>query len=102
MRVPGAKIPLPLGFMPTDTLPEASQRFRMGPRNQARRLPASLPGTDVTISWASRQCRGSTGISQNRVSGVLLWDPVFAPLLVLPFNHSSCISVSQELRLVIE
>ena len=49
-----------------------------------------------TISLASRQCRGSTGISQNGVSGVPLWDPVFAPLLVLPFNHSSCISVSQD------
>ena len=49
-----------------------------------------------SCNLASRQCRGSTGISQNGVSGVPLWDPVFAPLLVLPFNHSSCICVSQD------
>jgi hypothetical protein len=78
--------------LPANALPEGSQRVGMDPRDQAR----SLPGTDGTISWASRQCRDSTGISQNGVSGVLLWDPVFAPLLVLPFNHSSCICVSQD------
>jgi hypothetical protein len=49
-----------------------------------------------SCNLASRQCRGSTGISQNGVSGVPLWDPVFAPLPVLPFNHSSCIYVSQD------
>jgi hypothetical protein len=53
-------------------------------------------GRARSCNLASRQCRGSTGISQNGVSGVPLWDPVFAPLLVLPFNHSSCIYVSQD------
>jgi hypothetical protein len=36
MRVPGAKIPLPLGFippLPTQPFPEASQRVGVGPRD---------------------------------------------------------------------
>ena len=33
---------------------------------------------------------------QKGASGVPLWDPVFAPLLVLPFNYSTCICVGQD------
>jgi hypothetical protein len=40
MLVPGAKFHTPLS---TDTLPEGSQRVGMGPRNQARWLPADCP-----------------------------------------------------------
>jgi hypothetical protein len=43
MFVPGAKIPLPLGFihspLPADSIPRASQRFRLAARNQMGRLP---------------------------------------------------------------
>jgi hypothetical protein len=158
MRVPGAKIPLPLGF----SLPSPSQKppsgsawvheikhdgYRLIARRDGKRVRlytrrgydwrvyiglserACLPlstgsasqgkargkwgvaagtlarqhngvvrvfGRARSCNLASRQCRGSTGISQNGVSGVPLWDPVFAPLLVLPFNHSSCIYVSQD------
>jgi hypothetical protein len=42
MFVPDAEIPL--SPLPPQPLPEGSQRFGMGPRNQARRLPADLPG----------------------------------------------------------
>jgi hypothetical protein len=46
MRVPGAKMPLPLGLhtpLPAQPVPEGSQRVGMGPRDQARWLPPDGP-----------------------------------------------------------
>jgi hypothetical protein len=43
MRVPGAKIPAPLGFIVFPQRPRALPGFGMGPRNQARWLPAHCP-----------------------------------------------------------
>jgi hypothetical protein len=53
-----------------------------------------MASRDIIATTCMSAC--NQGNSQNRVSGVLLWDPMLAPLLVLPFNHSSCISVSQD------
>jgi hypothetical protein len=61
MRVPGAKIPLPPGFLsplPADPIPEGPRRLGMGSRSQARWLPADRPegwqsGQALTTAAAS-------------------------------------------------
>jgi hypothetical protein len=54
----GAKIPLLWGFMASDSVPEALYAPGMGPRNQARRLPADCkeawkPGSATVVVLAS-------------------------------------------------